>query len=88
MYAHTYYSYLLRSSNRSGNKKLSKDHNSVKLFCKGVPVNNSLLAASYVFNVLMSGNKKQHQNLQVQMYTIWYLIHSRAHSQVNTRTRE
>ena len=36
---------LFRSSKISGSRKLSNDHSSAKLFCNGVPVNRSLLAA-------------------------------------------
>ena len=36
----------------SGNKKLSSDHNSAKLFCNGVPVNSNLLSAVNAFRSL------------------------------------
>ena len=44
--------YLLRSSKMSGRRKLSNDHSSARLFCNGVPVSSSLLAASYDFSAL------------------------------------
>ena len=46
--------YQLRSSNISGSRKLSKDHSSERLFCRGVPVRRSLLEALKAFKVLMS----------------------------------
>lgn len=46
--------HLLRSSKMSGRRKLSKDHSSARLFCSGVPVSSSLLAASYDFRALES----------------------------------
>ena len=36
----------------SGRRKLSNDHSSARLFCSGVPVSRSLLAASYDFRAL------------------------------------
>ncbi len=44
--------YLLRSSNMSGRIKFSSDHNSARLFCNGVPVNNNLLPALYDLRIL------------------------------------
>lgn len=46
--------HLLRSSKMSGRRKLSNDHSSARLFCSGVPVSSSLLAASYDFRALES----------------------------------
>lgn len=41
---------LLRSSKTSGRRKLRRDQSSAKLFCSGVPVNNSLLSVGSNFS--------------------------------------
>ena len=46
----------LRSSNMSGRIKFRRDQSSARLFCSGVPVSNSLLAASYDLRAL--GNRE------------------------------
>ncbi len=43
-------SYLFRSSNTSGRRKLSRDHSSDRLFCRGVPVSSSLLSDISIFS--------------------------------------
>lgn len=42
--------YLFKSSNTSGSRKLRRDQSSDKLFCRGVPVNSSLLSVLNCFN--------------------------------------
>lgn len=42
--------YLFKSSNTSGSRKLRRDQSSDKLFCSGVPVNSSLLSVLNCFN--------------------------------------
>lgn len=43
-------SYLFRSSKTSGRRKLSRDHSSDRLFCRGVPVRSSLLSVGNIFS--------------------------------------
>ena len=48
----------LRSLKISGRIKLSKDHNSFKLFCKGVPVMISLFAVGNCFKHLINADSR------------------------------
>ena len=46
------FTHLLRSSNISGRRKLSRDQSSARLFCSGVPVSRRRWVDVYIFNSL------------------------------------
>ena len=68
MRPHKSCSHLPKSSNISGSRKLSRDHSSLRSFCRGVPVSNNLCVFLYSFSSLYNEKKetctqvKSHQN--------------------------
>lgn len=52
-----------REVKTSGSKKLSRDHSSLRLFCRGVPVSKSLLA--------VSNSRKDLMSLQLKFFSLW-----------------
>ena len=64
--------YLPRSSKISGNRKFSSDHNSARLFCRGVPVRSSRWVFLYILNSL-HGIIKLTQKNKINGHFLWNL---------------